>query len=196
MNENKIKKLRTNFKENKPAWIVGVLIIVLAVVALGMPQDAKEKDNALVQERCGPGFQYDIETGEKCPTETVSLVPEGCEPGFRFSIKTGAPCPQENSSNTPATTAPKSLSLAEALVHYEGNTFAVGADCSITPATRTVDGGTRIMVHNQSMTFRTVKVGGQTLGLKPYYYRTVPLTTSGNVSITCDGKQTGTVTVR
>ena len=196
-----LEKIKENFNENKPAWIVGAMLLVLIIIGINMP--AKDNNQNLASERevCGPGFAYNEETGEKCPEETKKLVPEDCNPGDKFSPSTGAPCSDEvKKENVSAPSggsgSKKSSSLFEALAEYKGYTFAVGADCSLTPNSQTVPVGTRIMVHNEGTTVRTVTVGGTPLTLKPYYYRTVSLVTAGDVDVKCDGQQVGMISVR
>jgi hypothetical protein len=209
---NTVEKIKNNFNNNKPAWIVGIIVVLLAVIAVASPWGRNDKDEVKLVDGCPAGALFNIETGEKCPEESAALIPEGCEPGFNFSVKTGLPCvkkeesksepakePVAPSSNPPApVTSTKSgfPSLAEALEIYKGKSFAVGTGCSITPSSQTLGRGTKIMIHNATKTSHTVLVAGQSLTLKPFYYRTVTLSTAGTVAMKCDGKPAATLIVK
>lgn len=195
--DSSAEKIKTNFNNNKPAWLVGILVILLALVAVASPWNKVGEDEKKVERPvgCEPGFKFDVYTGLPCPAEE-DLIDEEVEEAdeeFTPAIVPAAPA----TSTTPARTiGGKFPSLSEALELYKGNTFAVRAGCTIVPADQTVSRGTRIMVHNETTTTRTVVVGTQTLSLRPYYYRTVPLLTEGDVVIKCDGKTAGMITVK
>jgi hypothetical protein len=198
---NTALKLKNNFKENKPAWIVGGVVVLAIIAAIIFSVNKKDAEKAISPEDgCQAGFAYNTVTGEKCPEETASAMPEGCENGNKFSTKSGVPCVQgeKKTDATPAagTSPSKTLSLAEALKFYAGNVFKVSGECAVTPAKQTVSKGTRIMVHNDSTKTHTVLVGSQSLSILPYHYRTVLLDTTGAVSLKCDSKQAATVTVQ
>lgn len=189
-NSTWVAKIKNSYKEYTPAWIMGIVVVILAIVAVASPWDknkngiAGEEEAVVRSEGCEPGFKYDVYTGKPCAgKEGIALSPDS---------KYVSPM------QAPATTTVdgKYPSLSEALKFYEGKSFAVGALCAITPNSQEVALGTKIMIHNATTANHTVLVAGRSLLLKPYYYRTVVLDTAGEVSLKCDGKTSATISVK
>jgi plastocyanin len=199
---NTTANFKNNFNENKPAWIVGGLVIILAIIVIVLPRFKHEDKAAEIAKTggCQPGFTFNATTGEKCPEEIASATPEGCTEGDKYSALTGLPCVHEavtnNSSSTAATSSSTGkLSLAQAIALYKGKSLEVGAACAVNPASLDVSSGTRIMVHNESTKTHNVLVGNVALTILPYHYRTVPMGTAGSMAVKCDGKNAATVKV-
>ncbi len=68
--------------------------------------------------------------------------------------------------------------------------------CVATPASLTAAVGTRVLVANHSSATSGFVVKDRKETLEPYHYMASVLKTAGEFAVTCNGKDTATVTVK
>lgn len=161
---------------NKKNLIISGAVIVVVLAALFVVPTLGEKKEKVVEE--------------------ATTLPEGCKPGFAFSETTGEPCSQEEGAVVAPTTPSGTLSRADALVKYEGNTITFNGECKATPETFTVAAGTTIMLNNETAARQSIMVGAKSYSIGSLGYTLSSMNMgAGEHAVSCGGTTVATIII-
>ena len=149
--------------KNKYLWIVGVLVILLAVVVFMVMKNQSAKTNSTA---------YNTETTtSQTPTEDSAMT--------------------KDTPVTPAAKS-NNISYNDALKKYGTNRIQIQQSCQAVPNNVVYKNGTTIMLDNRASITHVIKIDSKTYTIKAYDYTTVKLSSSTlphTVLMDCDKSQ-------
>jgi len=80
-------------KNNKHMLIVGLVLLVVAAIAISLLNSNAANKSAV--EGCRPGDKFSETSGEPCNDDAVAAIGEPCKEGDVYSVVTGEPCREE-----------------------------------------------------------------------------------------------------